>query len=108
MDIAADKVGEVAILAREYAQDMTGAEAQLDGLLEAMSEDEAADLVALLWVGRGDFEPEEWDEARTTAREEADAAATLKASPHLADHLEAGLEAMGASARDAEDDALAP
>ena len=106
MDIAADKVGEAVILAREYFQDMTGAEAQLDGLLEAMSEDETADLVALLWVGRGDFDPEDWEEARATALEEADAASTLKASPHLADHLEAGLEAMGGSARDATDDAL--
>jgi hypothetical protein len=32
---------------------------------------------------------------------------TLVASSHLADHLEAGLEIMGRSARDAEDDATA-
>ncbi len=107
MDIATDKVGEVVILAREYVQDMAGAEAQLDGLIEAMDEDEMADLVALLWIGRGDFDIEDWDEARATARDETDAAATLKASSHLADHLEAGLEAMGGSARDAADDAVA-
>ena len=66
------------------------------------------DLVALLWIGRGDFKPEEWDEARRTAMEEATTptASYLKGSDHLADHLEAGLEAMGISSTDAEDSAL--
>ncbi|NAZ37232.1 DUF3775 domain-containing protein [Rubellimicrobium sp. CFH 75288] len=110
MDIAADKVGEVILLAREIAQEMPGAEAEFDGLVEAMDEDERADLVALMWVGRGDFEPEEWDEARRTAIEEATTptASYLKGSPHLADHLEAGLEAMGIDPREAEDDVTRP
>lgn len=109
MDIATDKVGEVILLAREMTEEFAGAEAQFDGLLEAMDEDELADLVALLWIGRGDFEPEEWDEARRTAREEATTptAAYLKGSDLLADHLEAGLEAMGISPSEAEDDAVA-
>ena len=109
MDIAADKVGEVILLAREMTEEFAGAEAQFDGLMEAMSEDERADLVALLWIGRGDFEPEEWDEARRTAMEEATTPTGdyLKGSDHLADHLEAGLEAMGISPTEAEDDALA-
>ena len=108
MEIAADKVGEVILLAREVAQDMTGAEAEFDGAVEALDEDEAADLVALLWIGRGDFDAEDWDEARETAIEEATAplATYLKAEPQLADHLEAGLEMVGRSARDAVDDAL--
>ena len=110
MEIATDKVGEVIVLAREIAQDMTGAEAEFEGLIEALDVDERGDLVALVWIGRGEFDPEEWDEAREAALEEATAplAAYLKGDPQLADHLEAGLEAMGASARDAEDDALAP
>ena len=109
MDIAADKVGEVILLAREMTEEFAGAEPQFDGLMEAMSEDERADLVALLWVGRGDFEPEEWDEARRTAMEEATTptGAYLKGSDHLTDHLESGLEAMGISPTEAEDDALA-
>lgn len=108
MDIGADKVGEVVLLAREMTEEFAGAEEQFDGLLEAMDEDELADLVALLWIGRGDFEPEEWDEARRTAMEEATTptASYLKGTDHLADHLEAGLEAMGISASDAEDSAL--
>lgn len=104
MDIATDKVGEVIILAREIAQDSPSAPAELDGLLAALDEDEGADLLALLWIGRGDFDPEDWDEARETAREEP-LGSTLAASAHLADHLEAGLEVMGRSARDAGDDA---
>ena len=110
MDIAANKVGEVILLAREIAQEMAGAEAEFDGLLEAMDEDERADLVALVWIGRGDFEPEEWDDARRTAMQEATTptGTYLKGSPHLADHLEAGLEAMGIDPREAEDDATLP
>lgn len=109
MEIATDKVGEVIHLAREISQEMPGAGEQLDGLVEGMDDDEAAEIVALLWVGRGDFEPEEWDEAVRTAREERDVpvAEYLKGEPQLADHLEAGLEAMGVSARDAQDDATA-
>lgn len=109
MEIASDKVGEVIHLAREMAQDMAAAEAQFDGVMEAMDEDEAMDLVALLWVGRGDFDALEWDEARAAVRDEATTpvATYLKNQPQLADHLEAGLEAMGVSAREAEDDALA-
>jgi hypothetical protein len=107
MEIASDKVGEVVHLAREMAQDNPGAEAELDGAFEAMDEDEALDLVALFWIGRGDFDPEEWDEARAAVAEEATTpvAHYLKDQPQLADHLEAGLEAMGISARDAGDDA---
>lgn len=110
MEIAADKVGEVIHLAREMAQDFPGAEGQFDGLIEAMNEDEIADLVALLWVGRGDFEPEDWDDARQTALEEADTptAQYLKRADHLPDHLEAGLEAMGVNATEAEDAATIP
>lgn len=109
MDIAATKVGEVILLAREMTEEFAGAEAQFDGLIEAMDEDELLDLVALLWIGRGDFETGEWEEARRTAREEATTptASYLKGTDHLADHLESGLEAMGISPRDAEDDVMA-
>ena len=110
MDIGADQVGEVILLAREMVEQYTGAEEQFDGLLEGMNEDELADLVALVWIGRGDFEVEEWDDARRTAMEQATIPTTeyLKGVDHLAEHLEAGLEAMGISARDAEDDGSAP
>ena len=62
MDIGSDQVGEVILLAREMVEQFTGAEEQFDGLLEGMNEDALADLVALVWVGRGDFEPEEFED----------------------------------------------
>ena len=110
MDIGSDQVGEVILLAREMTEQYTGADDQFDGLLAGMNEDQLRDLVALVWVGRGDFEPEEWEDARRTAAEEATlpVGEYLKGVDHLAEHLEAGLEAMGISARDAEDDGNAP
>lgn len=103
LDIAVDKVGEVIILAREL--DTTDVE--FDAFIEALNEDEQVNLVALMWVGRGTFEAEEFDEAVATARQEASVptAEYLKGSPHLADHLENGLDALGISALEAEDDA---
>jgi hypothetical protein len=108
MDIGIDQVGEVILLAREMTEQYASAEEQFDGLLEGMNDDELLDLVALLWIGRGDFEPEEWDEARRTAAEEATTPTPdyLKGTDHLAEHLEAGLEAMGFSPREAEDSAI--
>ncbi len=102
MEITTDKVAEVIILARELDR----AEAEFDGFVDRLSEDEQAELVAVFWIGRGAFEAEDWDEAVETAREEATTptATYLKGSPHLADHLENGLDALGISAKDAEDD----
>ncbi|TNC48789.1 DUF3775 domain-containing protein [Rubellimicrobium rubrum] len=107
MDIGADQVGEVILLAREMVEQYTGANEQFDGLIEGMNDDQRLDLVALCWIGRGDFEPEEWDEARRTASEEAtlSVAEYLKGVDHLAEHLEAGLDAMGINPVDAEDSA---
>ena len=49
-------------------------------------------------------------EAIETATHEATTptADYLKGSPHLADHLEAGMEALGIDASDAEDDLYRP
>lgn len=108
MDIGSDQVGEVILLAREMVEQYAGADDQFDGLIEGLNEDQQLDLVALAWIGRGDFDPEDWDEARQTAQEEAmlSVAEYLKGVDHLAEHLEAGLEAMGISPRDAEDSAI--
>ena len=72
------------------------------------AEGERAELVALYWVGRGSFEPEDWKEAVATALAEATTptADYLLGSPHFADHLEAGAEAMGIDITDVEEDLL--
>ena len=102
LQITADKVAEIIILAREGKR----GEAELAAFIDGLNEDEQASLVALMWIGRGSFEAEELAEAIETARQEATTptATYLSGSPHLADHLENGLDALGISARDAEDD----
>lgn len=102
MHITSDKVAEVIILARELDR----GEAEFDGFVGRLNEEEQAALVAIFWIGRGSFEPEEYAEAYKTAIAEASAPTEdyLKGSPHLADHLESGLEALGIDSSDAEDD----
>lgn len=75
------------------------ARAALVSFLGELTEDELAELVALMWLGRGSFEPEEWDEAIRTAREEHSGTAGtvryLLGEPLLADYLEEGLDRLG-------------
>ena len=94
--ISIRKVAAVIVMARELDR----AEAELRGLIERMNTDEQAALVAVMWVGRGAFEPEDWQEAFATATQEATTptADYLIGTPHMADHLEAGLEALGHNA----------
>lgn len=101
MDITSDKVAEVIILAREGAR----GEGELRGFVDRLSVEEQCELVAIFWIGRGSFEPEDFAEAVATAEAEATTPTVdyLLGSPHLSDHLEAGLEALGISAGEAED-----
>ena len=64
--------------------------------------------MALTWVGRGTFEPEEFDEAVETARTERtnSTSSYLLGIPLLADYLEEGLEKLGFSVDDVESDVL--
>ena len=73
-----------------------------------MNEDEQASLVALAWIGRGSFGPEELDEALDTARTEHvnRREEYLLGMPMLADYLEEGLDRLGYSVEDAEDNSL--
>lgn len=99
--INADKVAEVVILAREGDRGVR----ELRAFVERLNEEEQSALVAVFWIGRGSYEPEEFAEAYRTAREEATTPTVdyLTGSPHLADHLENGLDALGVSAADEED-----
>jgi hypothetical protein len=71
--------------------------AELRQYIEALDEEESTALVALLWVGRGDFEREEWDQALSQARErrEIPVAAYLFGEPLLPEYLEEALAAFG-------------
>lgn len=71
-----------------------------DELREAiaeMNEDEQAALIALAWIGRGEFDVAEWNEAIRTAKERnlRNADDYLVGMPLLADYLEEGLSAFG-------------
>ncbi len=106
LPISTDKVAEVIILARELDR----AENEFNGFVDQLTDDEKIGLVAIFWIGRGSFDAEDLQEALNTAETEATTptADYLKGSPHLADHLESGLEALGIDAGDAEDDLYRP
>lgn len=102
LDISVYKIAQVILMSRELDR----AEAELRAFIDHMSEDEQVSLVAVMWVGRDSFGPDELEEAKATARHEATTptADYLLGTPHLSDHLENGLEALGMSAQDDEDE----
>lgn len=104
IEIASDKVVQVIYLSREGH----AGEAELVAFIDALNEDEKAHLTALAWVGRGAFEPEDYDEAVQQAfdRAHVPTADYLMGMPHLAENLEAGLEALGVDVSAAEEDFL--
>jgi Protein of unknown function (DUF3775) len=125
MDIALDKVCELILRARAVdvkegmtdpasgsnpiddgstdvltsaPDDMT--EAEIRDVIAGLNEDERHDLIALVYIGRGDFEPEEWGAAVRMAREREDSSSIttsewLLGIPNLADLLDEGLAAIG-------------
>jgi hypothetical protein len=62
-----------------------------------LNDDELADVMALAWVGRGDFDGESWGEASSAARATKDARAInyLIGTPMLGDLIEEGLAELG-------------
>ena len=98
--------GEIDVLSDQGVDEggVDGAEAELRGMIDGLNEDEAADVLALLYVGRGDFEIDQWDEAVTLARQRnaasPDLADYLIGTPNLGDLLDEGLDAMGETLTD--------
>jgi hypothetical protein len=70
---------------------------ELHELIDAMDVEEQINLVALMWLGRGDFSTAEWNEALEEAgdRLSAHTADYIIATPLVADYLEEGLSALG-------------
>jgi hypothetical protein len=126
MDIALDKVCDIIVHARaldvkegitdpasgsnptddgstdvliDSPDDLT--ESELRDVLAGLNVDEMNDLTALVYIGRGDMEPEEWGAARRLAAERAgvgnDSIDYLLGIPNLADLLDEGLAALGRS-----------
>jgi hypothetical protein len=83
-------------LAEESSEDLTAEE--LRELISDLNVDETAELIALAWVGRGDYDASEWADALAAARDRVNkrTAKYLLGMPQLADWLEEGLESIGA------------
>jgi hypothetical protein len=77
-------------------------EQELRDVIAGLNDDERADLIALVYIGRGDMEAEEWGAAVRLAKER-EASSSLSTAdwligiPNLGDLLEEGLAAMGRS-----------
>jgi hypothetical protein len=77
---------------------------ELRGFINALTEDEQIELVALTWLGRGDGEIEDWGALRAEAARAHNnrTASYLLGIPQLADFLEDGLAAFGKSCEEFE------
>lgn len=90
----------------DYADDPTYEE--LLGAITNLNRDELLDLMALTWIGRGDFSRDQWDEARENAAgiPGPRLAGYLVGTPLLGDYLEEGLSAFDLSCGDVEKEHL--
>lgn len=72
---------------------------ELRDALDGLNIDEREELLALLWLGRGDFDAQSWPEALQQARDTRTSTETdyLIGTPLLGDYLEEGVEALGLS-----------
>jgi hypothetical protein len=72
-------------------------EAELRALIDDLNDDEVVDLIALVWMGRGDFDIEDLEEARALARERHQGSSSryLMGIPTLAEYLAEGLAEAG-------------
>jgi hypothetical protein len=127
LNISADKVCYIILKAREYDVKVEPSEndpgsnptdddereiledrgddptlAELRSAIDDLNDDEVVDLIALAWVGRGDYGREGWLEAKALARErhKRKSADYLMGMPALGDYLEEGFETIGHSCED--------
>lgn len=80
-------------------QEVDPAAEELSEFLSAQSAEELEDLLALLWVGQGDYTVDEWDDALNAAADvpRRRIAQQLIDTPLLGDYLEEGLSEFGLS-----------
>ena len=79
-------------------------EQELRDAIDGLGPVERRDLLALMWLGRGDYDAASWPEALRQAEETAYANLTdyLVGTPLLGDYLEEGAAALGLSLADFE------
>lgn len=101
LDKSSSQAGEDALDAFEEAAGDPAYE-ELTSFISALNEEEQINLVALTWLGRGDFTAGEWPDAVQAARDaRSDHTDTyLLGIPLLGDYLEEGLAQLGYSCDD--------
>lgn len=75
---------------------------ELEGFIDGLTQEEKVELVALTWLGRGDYDKTEWEDALEAAADRSNdrTADYLLGMPMLADYLEEGLDAFDLSCAD--------
>jgi hypothetical protein len=78
---------------------------ELSGFIRGLNVDEQIDLVALMWLGRGDGDLDNWRDLRAEASRAHNnrTASYLIGTPMLADYLEEALSQFGKSFEDFEE-----
>ncbi|WP_340115837.1 DUF3775 domain-containing protein [Pelagibius sp. 7325] len=86
----------------DYGDDPVAEE--IAAVINELNVDEQVELVAMTWIGRGDFAVEEWEEALEAARERRVGSTSkyLLGMPLLGDMLEEGFVALGYTLEDYE------
>lgn len=71
--------------------------AEFRNIIADLDRGQQVQVVALMWIGRGDYDLSEWDRAKMDADEQKTdyTADYLLAHPLLADYLDEGLEVLG-------------
>ncbi|MGH6926311.1 MAG: DUF3775 domain-containing protein [Propylenella sp.] len=91
---------------REVLEDHAGdpTQQELEEAIADLNDDEVVDLIAIAWVGRGDFDRSDFDGARNLARERhrPNSAPYLIGIPTLGDYLDEGLAELGYSCDETE------
>lgn len=89
----------VQILA-DHASDLTYQEVK--AAIDDLEPEQQASLVALMWIGRGDYSGDEWDAVLEEAKGSwtPRTAEYLLATPLVADYLQEGLAELGYSCHD--------
>ena len=88
---------------QDTANDATASE--LEAALDSLNQDELSELVALMWVGRGDYDSDTWDDALAQAGElsSREERFEILQTPLVSDYLEEALAAFGHPLADEEE-----
>lgn len=85
------------------------AEEELRAFIDGLNDDEKVDLVALMWLGRDDYDADDWPSVREEAQANFDRRSTVRylaGTPLLADYLEVALDALGYPVSDLESEEM--